>query len=418
MIKKIMKNDYVLSMVNKIITVLTGFIATIFLTRYLGVVLKGQYTYILQVLQIITLVLSLGMGQSITYFYKLNGSKVVTKFMSTFIIKSILVTTFSIIASFIMEDITMLIILLYLPIFGLKYELEIIMSVINVRLKIFMHILYYILKMTGSVLLFFIGSQYLWIPFLMLGLLDLMVILVYIYYAHVEYGVIEKISLDWEFIKEVVSYSWLLVFTTLLITMNYNADVILLEHLSNPIDLGLYSVSIGIINYLWLIPDSFKDILFSRVSRSSSLEPILISIKTSVYIILMFIVIFAIFGEFALSQFFGQEFINAYGVTIILSIGAISMIFFKMIGVIFDAEGRKDLTFKILLISVVTNLILNFITIPKYGMYGAAISTVFSYSACGILCLVFFKKIYNLEIKDIFLLSSEELDKIKSIFSN
>src|SRR5699024_2010251 len=106
-----------------------------------------------------------------------NGPKVVSKFMSTFIIKSILVITISIIASFIMEDITMLIILLYLPIFGLKYELEIIMATINVRLKIFMHILYYILKMIGAVLLFFVGSQYLWMPFLMLGLLDLMVIL-------------------------------------------------------------------------------------------------------------------------------------------------------------------------------------------------------------------------------------------------
>ena len=46
-VKKIVKNDYIFSLFQKIINILTGIITISLINRYLGTSLKGEYEYIL-----------------------------------------------------------------------------------------------------------------------------------------------------------------------------------------------------------------------------------------------------------------------------------------------------------------------------------------------------------------------------------
>jgi Na+-driven multidrug efflux pump len=85
-----------------------------------------------------------------------------------------------------------------------------------------------------------------------------------------------------------------------------------------------------------------------------------------------------------------------------------------MIGVVFLSEGKRLFYFLTLLISVLINIISNVITIPLYGMYGAAFSSVISYSICGLAFLIYFIRVKKVNFLDIILLKPYEIKQLKN----
>ena len=92
MFAKLMKNDYALNIFNKIYTVLIGLFSTAFMTRYLGLSLKGDYAYIIQVSGIIVLILNLGIPETYSYFYKRNHGRVYQKYLNLYVQQTIVYT--------------------------------------------------------------------------------------------------------------------------------------------------------------------------------------------------------------------------------------------------------------------------------------------------------------------------------------
>ena len=66
---KIFKNQFVFSFITKIILVILGMISSILINRYLGPTLKGEYSYTLNIFNILVLVLNFGLYQ---YYPKLK----------------------------------------------------------------------------------------------------------------------------------------------------------------------------------------------------------------------------------------------------------------------------------------------------------------------------------------------------------
>ncbi|NLM50011.1 MAG: hypothetical protein GX196_03555, partial [Clostridiaceae bacterium] len=106
-------------------------------------------------------------------------------------------------------------------------------------------------------------------------------------------------------------------------------------------------------------------------------------------------------------------FVKSYMVTVLLFIGIIPMIFYKLIYTLFIANGKQKISFTILLISVILNVIGNFIFIPFHGINGAAITSVGSYIICGSAFLYVFKKEFDIKWKDIFIFNKQEIKRIK-----
>ena len=163
---------------------------------------------------------------------------------------------------------------------------------------------------------------------------------------------------------------------------------------------------------LWLIPDAFKDVLVNKTSRSDPVKEIILVTKYSFYFSIILIIGFAILGEKFIVVMYGKEFVNSYFCTIILFIGCLSMIIYKLIHPIYIAKGKQIVVVIILCISVITNIIANILLIPKYNIYGAAWSSVLSYSLCSIIFLIIFCKDYNVNCSEFFIIRGEEIKKV------
>lgn len=213
-------------------------------------------------------------------------------------------------------------------------------------------------------------------------------------------------------IKKIYKLGFLCMIMHSLMTLNYSLDIFFLKNMTNSKMVGLYSVGVALANMLWLIPDAFKDVLVSKTSRDDSINEIVKVTKYSLYFSIILIIGFAIFGRLFISLLYGKEFINSYLCTIILFIGCLSMIIYKLIHPIYIAKGKQFIVVSILAVSVLANIIANLILIPHYNIYGAAIASVISYSLCSIIFLYIFCKEYKVSYKEFFIIRKNEIKQI------
>ncbi|WP_404354093.1 polysaccharide biosynthesis C-terminal domain-containing protein [Exiguobacterium aurantiacum] len=410
MLKSVLDNDFVLNLLNKIYVVLIGLGSSILLARYLGVESRGDYSYIIQIVSIVTIVLNIGMHQSYSYFYRQDKNNIFQKYASIFISQFLLNIVLALGLIVYTNNYILVYILLLIPFSVLAQQLESIMTVENIRKKIKVNYVINFLKFVFLSFLLIINEKTLMYPILIL--IGLYVVTFFFYLKSLKISnLVTMFNIG--FLAKVISFGWVPMLTALLISLNYSVDIILLKHLSSSYNLGIYSIAAGLITYFWLVPDSFKEVLVSRVARNESLHSTLLSIKVSFLFLFIVITSFALVGDFAVTLMYGKEYSESYEVTLILSLGTFSMIFYKMFGVILLAEGKRYIYFFNLLVSVLLNIVLNFMLIPKFGMYGAAISTVFSYNVCGILFLSYFIKAKGILLKEVLFFSKSDIEQLR-----
>ncbi|WP_085990890.1 polysaccharide biosynthesis C-terminal domain-containing protein [Oceanobacillus senegalensis] len=410
MISKLLSNDYSLSLINKIYSMLLGLLSSIFLTRYLGVVYKGDYAYITQLVAVLTIVFGLGLNQSYSFFRRKKPNGTFEKYVNFYFSQLIIHTLLAIILGFLLSNSLLFIyVCILLPFSVLKQQMASTVTIENIRLGIKLQMFNASVRMFSFLILFLFAESSLLLPVLITVGINIISVFIYIYFLRV---IPRPLNTNFTFMKEVIKFSWLPMLTSLLITFNYSIDIFFLKSMGTQIELGLYATAAGIINYFWLIPDSFKEVLASRVARKYSTKSTILTIKISVFSVFMVILAFIFFGKFAIELMYGSEFVNSYKVTIILSFGAISMVFYKMIGVVLLAEGKRWIYFIVLLISVILNIIANILTIPTLGMYGAAISSVASYSICGISFLAYYMWDKKIKIKELISITVSDIKLI------
>jgi O-antigen/teichoic acid export membrane protein len=95
---------------------------------------------------------------------------------------------------------------------------------------------------------------------------------------------------------------------------------------------------------------------------------------------------------------FGQEFIIAYPAVVILSIGQLVSAMCGSTGVFMNMTGNQKMYRNILIVTSVANIILNFLFIPSFGIYGAAIVSMLSTAGWNIFTLFFIKNKYGFNI--------------------
>ena len=407
--KKIFSNQYIFSILTKVLIVFLGILSSVFINRYLGPTLKGEYSYILNIINIAVLVLNLGIYQSYPYFKRKYGEIIKSEYFNVVTVQFAIYMIIAIILSVIISNIQLTVILTLTPLMIYAKQLNFIALVEDINLRNKLNIgnqFFYIILL--FIIYSFMPTSIFWV-FIALYTKDIFIIARLIH----KYKFNIKIKLNNKLLFETIKYGIFPMLSALLITMNYNIDIIILRFFVDFKNIGYYSVGVSLANQVWLIPDAFKDVLFSKTSRSDAIDDIKMSIKVNLYISILIIISIALLGKPIIQILYGSEYLPAYSVTVIIFGGLIPMIFYKMIISLFNARGKQKLSFWILLLSVLINVVMNFILIPLYGNIGAAISSVVSYTVCGVVFTYIFMKEYNIKVSEILIIDKDEFNRIK-----
>ena len=405
-IKNFTNNDYFFSLIQKSLDILCGLITISLINRYLGVSLKGQYEYILNVINVLNIVLGLGLYASYPFMKRKKIKNQMQKYLNIFSLQTLIYFLFSLIIAFSFKNTLIILSSILVIVRVINTQLQNIGIVEFIRFRQLMQIVSYL---SETILTIFV---YLYIP-RNLNMLFLVLIIKYTIYI-LSYLIKCKyipnpFNIDWYFFRFIFKFGIVAMFTTLLTEFNYNLDILVMKLFLPYSDIGLYSVGSKLAQYIWLIPDAFKEVLYSRTAKNDSVNEIKKVMRINLCITLLLIIFMIFFGKLIIRFLYGVEYLDAYNVTILIFLGIPSMVIFKIITPLYTAQGKQKQLFSILFVSVLMNTILNFILIPYLGKTGAALATVASYSLCGIVLLYVFLKKYHLKWKDCLIIKKNDI---------
>lgn len=200
-------------------------------------------------------------------------------------------------------------------------------------------------------------------------------------------------SLDMHFVAKALRFGLPTALLALLIQCNYNIDVVAMNYFgTGDYELGLFGTAYSLSNMLWFIPDAFKELVYHDSVRKNIDARTICLILINMAICVIICIAFGIFGEAFLGVLFGNAYCAAYPVTLVAFAGIIPMVAFKLIHPIYVNNGKSMRVVSLLVVSVLANIAIAVVLIPRYGAIGAAASTVFSYTICGMMFFVMYIK--------------------------
>jgi O-antigen/teichoic acid export membrane protein len=195
-------------------------------------------------------------------------------------------------------------------------------------------------------------------------------------------------------VTETLSFSWPLAVESLVVIFLGSIDILMLGWLTASEEIGLYKSIQPVANILTFLLGSLTFIYLPIATRYFSdgrLGDLDIIYKTSTrwisQLTFPLLLFYFLFGENFLQVLFGSEYAVAWSALVILSVGQYSSVITGPNGMTIKAIDR---TREDLLASggaLITNVVMNYLLIPIYGIEGAAVATTLGFLVYNIIDL-------------------------------
>lgn len=408
-IKKLFQNDFFLTLVKKGFVVLNGVISLMLVARYFGPAMRGEYMYVINIVIVGTTILNLGI--SLIYPQMRKEDPYAKKlFVSYAIIQFFVYGSIAIAVTLITKNLMLGLGLLLISVNVLNLQVTQINLVENLKQQSIIIIISSIINTILITLAFFLTSENLYVILIIYGLKS---------YVSMIFSLISLWDRDFKFkivlakYKKMTVLSFLPLLTSFLIAVNYQADIIILKMMSvDYYHIGLYSTGVALAEYSWMIPDIFKEVMFHRNAYKDDIKRMTFSIRLGFTAVVLVAIMVIWLGKPLLGLLFGPGFIPAYPVVVLMFLAVPFMVYAKIIGTLFSANGGWRFYFITLLVSVLLNVGLNFVLIPLFHIYGSAIASIISYAFCGLTLVVWFKRKYRVPFTDLLFMKLKDVKAV------
>lgn len=185
--------------------------------------------------------------------------------------------------------------------------------------------------------------------------------------------------------------------------LNYRIDFILIYTFLGASFLGIYTVAVAVSEIIWFASRSIAFPLFPGISSSvdkDSEKMVHSAGRLTFYSSMVLSIILMISIHILIPLFFGKEFSSAVYVAYILIPGIFLSSPSRAIMTYFKATGTPQVNTRVNTITLIINIFLNILLIPRSGIKGAAIASVISYIANYLIYLfIYCKKTGNSPVK-------------------
>jgi O-antigen/teichoic acid export membrane protein len=221
---------------------------------------------------------------------------------------------------------------------------------------------------------------------------------------------ISVFNFDKAYIFSILKRSWPLFLSGMMYIIYVKIDQIMVKEILGANAAGLYAVSINLSEVWYFIPNIiaasfFPAILLSKAKDKKTYYKRITNLYSLLFWLAILISLFiTFFGEWIIEVLYGDLYVKSFK---ILSIYIWSNVFFFFTTISSKwlvAEGFYMHSFYRNILGAVLNIILNVFLINKFGLTGAAISTLISYAFVGLFYDLFFKELrvnFKLKLKAI-----------------
>ena len=192
-------------------------------------------------------------------------------------------------------------------------------------------------------------------------------------------------------------------------TINTRADMLLIGFFLLDKDVGIYAVAVMFVHFMLVIPQAVQRITYPAIAElwakrsKKSIENMINKCMKFTYILLTLAgILFFFFAEDIIRIIYfnrPDEFLPAVLPLKILVLAFVIRGPLVSVGAVFGSIGKPEVTLYIIALITITNVILNIILIPMYGINGAAIATSFSFILSTVVGIYLREKILDIKIR-------------------
>lgn len=226
--------------------------------------------------------------------------------------------------------------------------------------------------------------------------------------------VLKENLFEWKFdleeAKKILKKSYPLVISSVMVTIYMKIDQVIIANILGTAKTGLYAVAVKLSEMWYFIPVSFvtatyPSLIGSFQNNKDKFNKRFKQLNLLLLLINLFIAIFiSIFGSKIIRILYGAEYLEAVSV--------LKIYIWASIPISLSLTSHKWLIINKLqkynmhstTMGSISNIILNFILIPKWGIIGSAWATLISYTFSGFLAYLFFK-----ETRELFFIQCKSL---------
>lgn len=416
----------------KVLTVIIGLIVNLLVAKYYGAEIVGTLALVTSLMAIAGMVSLLGMDVSVLRFvppllekkeyfsiYKIiKTSFLFVVFLSMVISLSIyMFSDFIAVTIFKKENLVALIELVsFFIVFQVsgKFSLSTIRALKNIKLFLALQFLPSVLNLIILlVVTFFFYALY--NPIYSQLASQSIVALISIWFLKKYLSKYEKKSYQKNTsLKEIILTSFPMFLTTVMQMVVLQTDVVMLSSMSTLGNVGIYSIVMKLALLSSFIITSINTIIapkFSELYYNDNINELKNVSKKSTklifYATLPISIILIVFGE-ELLRIFGEGFRVGSFALVMLAIGQLVNAMSGSVGYFLNMTGHEKTLNKIVLLGAISNIILNILFIPEYGINGAAFASMISMILWNIIASVYVKKQFGFYIGYIPLISNKE----------
>jgi O-antigen/teichoic acid export membrane protein len=181
---------------------------------------------------------------------------------------------------------------------------------------------------------------------------------------------------------------------TLAERLQFRADSFILNVIVGVQATGIYSVTSGLAETLWYVPNALGLVMLSRAVDPHADAGRIAATLTRVTIAVAVILAIPTFllGPRLVRLVYGTAFVDA-GVALRLILpGVVAYSVVAVLSRYLTGRGRPGTTTMIMLTGLTANVAANLVLIPRYGINGAAVASSVSYGLTAVLALVLFRR--------------------------
>lgn len=415
-----LKNSTI-TLATRIAVFVCAIIVSIYVARYMGPEAKGAYSLLVQTISIAIMVSMMGIDNAVIYFlsHKEGLAKVYSNILSYTLFVGLAITcalflSIRPIESLFLKGIDQKLVLIMIATIPFMLFTKLSISVIVGLDKIMQFNLFKIASSAVGLAGFFVAVLILnWgVMGAMASILFTEIFMSAVYLYIISKETVIRLGFDVTFIKKLFSYGIRGFLGSLILVLIFKIDYYVLNIFSSIRDVGLYSISVGLGELIFFIPEALGVILFPKLAGMDHEE----RDKKTVRLLRFFFLVLGIaasimfiFSDRVILFIYGAQYSSSVPLLKIMIPGFFLMSFYFFYFSYFYSKGKPGAVTSILLITAVIKIALSLVLIPKFGVTGASYSTLVTYLISGMIFIFIFLRHSGESLKTAFFITSEDL---------
>jgi O-antigen/teichoic acid export membrane protein len=227
---------------------------------------------------------------------------------------------------------------------------------------------------------------------------------------------------DREYVRDLFAYGFKAHMGNIVAYLNYDADTFMVNIWAGASAVGIYGLSVGIAEKLWILSGAVSTVLFPRIASLESakdkrdlLTP-LVTRHVLLFTLLMSGAL-GLFSNWIISILYGQEFMESATALRWLLPGIIVVSINRLLANDISGRGYPLINLWQSLIAFGANMVANYFLIPRYGAAGAAMSSSISYSLLAVLKTITYTRLSGVAWYKVWLPIRDDINGWKILFN-